>query len=105
MVATKELVENTINENKIAIFSKSYCPYCAKAKKLLTNLPGVDSEQVKILELDEMGSEGQDIQAYLADKTGQRTVPNIFINKQHVGGSDDLAKFEKSGELAKAIAA
>jgi len=105
MVAAKELVENTIKENKVTIFSKSWCPYCAKAKSLLKTYPGVQEAEVKILELDEMGTEGSDIQAYLAEKTGQRTVPNIFINQQHVGGSDDLAKAEKNGKLKELIAA
>jgi glutaredoxin 3 len=59
---------------------------------------------VNVIELDEE-SEGSDIQAYLADKTGQRTVPNIFINGEHIGGSDDLAKLNSSGQLKKLVAA
>jgi len=97
MSSTKELVESAINDNKIVIFSKSYCPYCRRAKGVL------QSQHPKIFELDEI-EEGSDIQAYLADKTGQRTVPNIFIGKQHIGGSDDLAALEKSGKLAKLLA-
>jgi len=102
MVTVKELVDSTIAENKVAIFSKSYCPYCAKAKRLLSDYPGVDKSEVKIIELD-VHEQGGEIQAYLQEKTGQRTVPNVFIKQQHIGGSDDLASFEKKGELKKLI--
>lgn len=42
---------------------------------------------------------GAEIQDYLHEKTGQRTVPNIFVAQQHVGGSDDLQKAKDSGKL------
>lgn len=48
-------------------------------------------------------AQGEEIQAYLLDKTGQRTVPNIFIDQKHIGGSDDLTKLETSGELKKLL--
>ncbi|KZO94088.1 glutaredoxin [Calocera viscosa TUFC12733] len=97
MSSTKQLVESAINDNKIVIFSKSYCPYCRRAKGVLA------SQGPKIFELDEM-EDGADIQAYLQQKTGQRTVPNIFIGQKHIGGSDDLAQLDKSGALAKLLA-
>lgn len=46
---------------------------------------------------------GSAIQQYLQEKTGQRTVPNIFINEQHIGGCDDLMKLNGSGELKKLL--
>ncbi|EPQ60274.1 glutaredoxin [Gloeophyllum trabeum ATCC 11539] len=99
-MAVKDLVETTINDNTIAIFSKSYCPYCKRAKALITSkFPNVPT---KIYELDEM-SEGSDIQDYLTEKTGQRTVPNIFINKKHVGGCDAVTALDSQGQLAKLV--
>ncbi|UZJ54109.1 hypothetical protein CBS101457_003429 [Exobasidium rhododendri] len=100
-MSAKSVAEKLISDSKVAVFSKSYCPYCKKAKSVIQsfNVPGVG-----IIELDEE-SEGADIQAYLADKTGQRTVPNIFIDGKHIGGSDDLAKLNSSGELQKLISA
>ncbi|EJU02839.1 glutaredoxin [Dacryopinax primogenitus] len=98
MASTKQLVESAIAENRIVIFSKSYCPYCQRAKGVLAKHPSL------IYELDER-DDGSDIQNYLAQKTGQRTVPNIFIKQQHIGGSDDLAALERSGQLAKLLAA
>lgn len=81
------------------MFSKSYCPYCTKAKNLLVKL----GAKAFILELDNI-EDGADIQAYLQTLTGQRTVPNIFISQKHIGGCDDLFKLEKGGELKTLLA-
>ncbi|KAK1231094.1 Glutaredoxin [Marasmius sp. AFHP31] len=99
-MSAKEIVESSINENTIAVFSKSWCPYCRSAKATLSK--DYPDAEVKIYELDEM-DEGDQIQAYLAEKTGQRTVPNIFINKQHVGGNDAIQSLKKKGELDKLV--
>ncbi|KAI0800828.1 glutaredoxin [Fomes fomentarius] len=101
-MAVKDLVENTITDNKITIFSKSYCPYCRRAKALLTSK--FPDTQTKILELDEI-DDGSAIQDYLAEKTGQRTVPNIFINKKHVGGCDSVVGLDSQGKLAELVSA
>ncbi|KAF9817772.1 hypothetical protein IEO21_03231 [Rhodonia placenta] len=101
-MAAKDLVESTISSNKIAIFSKSWCPYCKRAKQLLTTkFPDVPT---KIYELDEL-DEGDAIQAYLQEKTGQRTVPNIFISQQHVGGCDSVVGLDSQGKLAGLVGA
>merc|ERR1739845_306221 len=71
-------------EHNDVIFSKSYCPYCKRAKQLFTN----ENIPFHAVELD-LHSNGADIQKALMDKTGQRTVPNIFIKGEHLGGSDD----------------
>lgn len=47
---------------------------------------------------------GKEVQEELFKMTGQKTVPNIFINGKHVGGSTDLEALEKSGELDKLVA-
>ncbi|KAH9996505.1 thioredoxin-like protein, partial [Russula vinacea] len=70
--------QKTIAENRVVIFSKSYCPYCSRAKDLFaTHLPDV---HVKVLELD-LRDDGPDIQGYLAQLTDQRSVPNVFISE------------------------
>jgi glutaredoxin 3 len=99
--------------NGPAVFSKSYCPYCRASKKLLTEL----GASYYAIELDQVGmssppralhvylltrnhalaDDGAEIQAHLATLTGQSTVPNIYINKQHIGGNSDLQS--KKGEL------
>ena len=54
------------------------------------------------MELDQ-SEDGDAIQAYLAQKTKQRTVPSIFIGQQFVGGCDDLVRKQASGELKKLL--
>ncbi|KAH8111855.1 thioredoxin-like protein [Phellopilus nigrolimitatus] len=100
MVDVKTLVNSTIANNRIVVFSKSYCPYCAKAKTLLQSKYGGVS--ATILELDQRG-DGAEIQSYLLEKTEQRTVPSIFIDEKHIGGSSDLSDLEDKGELATLI--
>ncbi|KAJ7723296.1 glutaredoxin [Mycena maculata] len=101
-MSVKELVETAINENKIIIFSKSTCPYCRRAKALFaTEYP---DETAVVVELNQR-EDGYDIQNYLAIKTGQGTVPHIFINKQHIGGNDDAQAAFKRGDLTRLVKA
>lgn len=46
---------------------------------------------------------GEEIQAYLAQKTGQRTVPNVFIGQKHIGGNSDLQKIKNDGKLKELL--
>jgi glutaredoxin 3 len=87
-------VQKLIAENQIVVFSKSYCGYSSRAKRLL------DSKKLPYvaIELDNQ-SDGADIQSYLIELTGHRTVPNIFINQKHIGGCDDLTKLNSQGLL------
>jgi glutaredoxin 3 len=76
---------------KVVIYSKTYCPYCDRAKHLL-NSKGVSYEEHNIENKpDEMKK--------LMEKTGMRTVPQIFINDQLIGGFDDMNALEKAGKL------
>ncbi|KAJ3835136.1 glutaredoxin [Lentinula raphanica] len=76
----KELVESAISENPVTVFSKTTCPFCTATKSLFSNkFPNVP---VKVLELD-LREDGPAIQAYLAQKTGQQTVPNVFVIHVH----------------------
>ncbi|KAI9081258.1 hypothetical protein K1719_036758 [Acacia pycnantha] len=91
-------VHNVIYSSKIAIFSKSYCPYCLRAKRILKEL----NEQPYVVELD-LRDDGYQIQNVLLDLVGRRTVPQIFVNGKHIGGSDDLKAAVESGELQKLL--
>ena len=85
------------------IFSKSHCPYCKAAKELLNEIlkdEKFSDVRMDVVELDKLQNEdGSKIQAYLAQMTGQRTVPNIFIDSQHVGGNADLQEKHDEGVL------
>lgn len=96
--AVKDKVTSIIASNPIAIFSKSYCPYCTTAKRIISS----HAQPFFAYELD-MERDGQEVQRYLLEMTGQRTVPNIFIREKHVGGCDDLKRLESKGELAKML--
>ncbi|XP_073127204.1 glutaredoxin-C3-like [Henckelia pumila] len=87
-------VQNVIYSNKIAIFSKSYCPYSSKAKRIFREL----AEQPFVVELD-LRDDGYVIQDVLLDLVGRRTVPQVFVNGKHIGGSDDLQAAVRSGQL------
>ncbi|KZV35505.1 hypothetical protein F511_20562 [Dorcoceras hygrometricum] len=77
--------KNVIYSNKIAIFSKSYCPYSLRAKQIFSDL----AENPFVVELD-LRDDGYVIQDVLSDLVGQRTVPQVFVNGKHIGGSDGL---------------
>lgn len=100
----EKLVETAIKANHVVIFSKSFCPYCKRAKQLIASIPDKKAE-AKIYELDLMGDDGAAVQAYLLQKTGQRTVPNVFIGRKWIGGSDKLAELQESGQLAALVIA
>ncbi|KAL3844704.1 hypothetical protein ACJIZ3_002107 [Penstemon smallii] len=91
-------VENVIYSNKIAVFSKSYCPYSLRAKRILNEL----EEQPFVVELD-LRDDGYKIQDVLMDLVGRRTVPQVFVNGKHIGGSDDLHAAVQSGQLQKLL--
>ncbi|QRV80156.1 monothiol glutaredoxin [Ceratobasidium sp. AG-Ba] len=99
-MGAKETVDTAVDGHKIAVFSKSYCPYCKAAKKSISEL-GVDD--VVIFELDNL-PDGTQIQEYLLEKTNQRTVPNIFISQTHVGGNDALQAALRNGKVKELLA-
>ena len=77
---------------RVEIYTKFMCPYCARAKKLLES-KGVEYQEYEI----SMGGEKRD--EMLSRANGRTTVPQIFIDGRHVGGSDDLAELERNGQL------
>ncbi|KAI8986050.1 glutaredoxin [Pilobolus umbonatus] len=94
--AIRDLVKRSIVDNKVMIFSKSYCPYCNGAKKLFSDI----NVPYQSMELDE-DLDGEAIQSTLIELTNKRTVPNIFINQKHIGGYDDLKSVYDNGKLEK----
>ncbi|XP_078431036.1 glutaredoxin-like [Wolffia australiana] len=92
-MALQKAQEIVANE-PVVVFSKTYCPYCTRAKKLLTLL----GARFKVIELDKE-NDGSQVQAALAELTGQRTVPNVFIGGKHIGGCDTLTEIHGEGKL------
>ncbi|KAI5865278.1 putative glutaredoxin [Durotheca rogersii] len=92
MADPKIKAQSIIDENAVALFSKTYCPYCKASKALLDSL----GANYKVVELDVV-ADGPALQDALQEISGQRSVPNIWIGKRHIGGNSDLQA--KSGEL------
>lgn len=76
----------------IDIYTKFLCPYCSRAKSLLSS-KGAEFNEIDI----SMGGEKR--QEMLSRSNGRTTVPQIFIGDTHVGGSDDLAAMDRAGKL------
>ncbi|ERN07415.1 hypothetical protein AMTR_s00019p00245840 [Amborella trichopoda] len=96
--AERRFVRESISSNDIVIFSKSYCPYCKRAKSIFKQL----NKTPHVIELDER-DDGSDIQDALGQMFGKQTVPQVFINGKRLGGSDDTVEAYESGELAKLL--
>jgi glutaredoxin 3 len=88
-------VDGLIKLHKVVVFSKTYCPYCVKAKNVLSNYKIND---LVVIELENR-DDADDIQDYLMKITGARTVPRVFINGKCIGGGDDTARLERENTL------
>merc|ERR1712054_115299 len=93
-----EKTKQMINDNDIVVFSKSYCPYCKKAKTTLEQ----NGYEFLAYELDQ-NQDGKQIQQYLQSVTHQRTVPNVWVKGNHLGGSDDTVAAVKNGKLKQLL--
>ncbi len=81
---------------KIEIYTSPFCGYCARAKALL------DSKGAAYDEMDVMMDDKK--RTEMRERSKRTTVPQIFINGQHIGGSDDLAALDGQGKLDPLLA-
>lgn len=77
---------------KVLMYTTAVCPYCIRAKQLLTARGVARIEDVRV-DLDPVRREE------MMQKTGRRTVPQIYIGDTHVGGCDDLVALDAAGKL------
>lgn len=82
---------------EIVMYSTTWCGYCQRARGLLSR-KGVDVREIKVDE-----NPGQ--REIMVQRSGRRTVPQIFIGERHIGGYDDLAALDRAGELDKLLSA
>ena len=80
------------------MFCTAVCPYCLRAEMLLTSKGVTRIEKIRV-DLDPQQRE------HMMQKTGRRTVPQIYIGDLHVGGFDELAALERTGKLEPLLAA
>jgi glutaredoxin 3 len=81
---------------RIEIYTTPFCGYCARAKGLL------DRKGAAYDEMDVMMDEKK--RAEMRERSKRTTVPQIFINGEHIGGSDELAALEQAGKLDPLLA-
>jgi glutaredoxin 3 len=81
---------------KVTMYCTAVCPYCVRAEQLL-HARGVT--QIEKIRVDLQ----PELRVVMTEKTGRRTVPQIYIGERHVGGYDDLAALDRSGELIRLL--
>lgn len=91
-------MEKPDQQATVVMYGTAYCPYCVRARRLL-DTKGVVFEDIRI--------EGRpDLRAEMERRSdGARTVPQIFIDDRHIGGSDDLFALEHAGNLDELLRA
>jgi glutaredoxin 3 len=80
----------------ILIYATAWCPFCRRAKQLLEE----KGQRYEEIDLDRE----RDRRAEMVERTGRTSVPQIFIGERHIGGYDELAALERSGELDSLLA-
>jgi glutaredoxin 3 len=81
----------------VIMYTTAVCPYCQMAKRLLAR-KGVTPQEIRI-------DQTLEARQVMMERTGRRTVPQIYIGETHVGGFDDLAALDRSGGLDPLLAA
>lgn len=81
----------------VTIYTSAWCGYCARAKALL------DRKGIAYREIDVDGDAAH--RREMIARSGRRTVPQVFIGTLHIGGSDELASLDRSGELDRLLGA
>ncbi|KAF9288546.1 hypothetical protein BGZ68_000099 [Mortierella alpina] len=95
IVVLEKRIRQLIDSNRVMVFSKTYCPYSAAAKKLLRSY----TDDFKVLEVD-LEDQDADIKRLLTKIThGHSTFPSIFFQGESIGGRDDLQALEDRNEL------
>ena len=82
---------------KVLMYCTQVCPYCVRAEQLLRSKGVAEIEKIRV-DLE------PELRIAMVEKTGRRSVPQIYIGAYHVGGYDDLAALEHQGELVKLLA-
>lgn len=94
-------LRNILGSAPVIIFSKSYCPHSAKAKKILLENHKITPEPV-VVELDQI-DQGAAIQSLLYEVTGRGTVPNVMVNGRSLGGGSDMEALWQAGKIGAVV--
>ena len=104
---SQAFMNSRVQSGKVVVFIKPTCPYCRRTQKLLSELPFkqglLEFVDIQILYLIGANGDTDEIQDYLQQLTGARTVPRVFIGKDCIGGCTDLVNIHERGELLTRI--
>ena len=90
-------MDKKIAEKPVFVVSKSYCPFCVKAKQVLKKY-NIPADKIEIIDIENDANCGE-IQDYMKQITGGRSVPRVFIGGKCIGGGDETAAADKNGKL------
>lgn len=82
---------------KVVMYCTEVCPYCVRAEQLLARKGVTEIEKIRV-DLQ------PELRIAMTEKTGRRTVPQIYIGEHHVGGYDDMAALDRAGKLDQLLA-
>jgi glutaredoxin 3 len=94
-MTTPSMPTDQLQQKKIVVYTTAWCPYCIRAKRLLKS-KGWDFEEIAVDGDDEK-------RRWLVEVTGRRTVPQVFIGDESVGGYDDIAALDRVGDLDRKV--
>jgi glutaredoxin 3 len=83
---------------RVVMYATGVCPYCIMAEKLLRSRGVAEIEKIRV-------DQDPVRRAEMMEKTGRRTVPQVYIGEHHVGGYDDLVKLDQDDGLARLLMA
>jgi glutaredoxin 3 len=90
--------QSNIAMPNIVMYTTAYCPYCSNAERLLVSKGVTEINKIRIDLQPELRHE-------MMQKTGRRTVPQIYIGDRHIGGFDELRALDLAGELSSLLGA
>jgi glutaredoxin 3 len=82
---------------KVLMYTSGYCPYCTNAERLLHSKGVTEIEKIQV-------DTAPELKIAMMEKTGRRTVPQIYIGERHIGGFDDLRALDLAGGLDPLLA-
>ena len=82
--------------NKVTMYCTATCPFCVRAENLLQSKGVIEIEKIRV-DLQ------PELRLAMMEKTGRRTVPQIYIGTRHIGGFDELVNLEHQGQLSQLL--
>jgi thioredoxin reductase (NADPH) len=97
-LSSEECIRDIIQKYPILLFSLSWCPECKASLELLDGM-GISEDKIHIIDLDDYKEIALDIRQHMLTLSGRRSVPNLFVGGDYVGGYHNTVKLQKTGEL------